>query len=213
MTNKIIAATVVVLSVAGLGWAWAEANREPEESAQVTEIKELAKEAFEEEKNDEESFEQRAEKFRQMGKLAESLSKDQMIKLADTFIPMMMKRHQQEVEAFFELSPAEQTAKLDEKIDEMEKWKAFGEKRRKEREEAAKRSEGVPKGGASGEGPRRERRGPWKNFTKEDRENMRRKFMDMTSPKTRAQFQEYRRMLNERRKERGLPEMRRRGGF
>ena len=211
MKKTIVLTSTLILTAGIIAWAWA-AHR-PEEDEKVAEMEDMIESAFaNEEEEENQTVEQKAERFRQMGKMAESLTVEQSLQLAKTFIPMMIKRREREMEKFFTLSPEEQQEKLDEQIDEEEKWREYAEQRRAERE-AEKSTDGGTAQSDQAETQNAEprRRGPWSKFSDKDRERMRRMFMDSTSPETRARFQEYRRMMNERRKERGLPPSRRGG--
>lgn len=209
--NKAIAVTTVLLVSAGV-FAWAWAARQPEEDTQVEEMKEMIHTTFSQEsENEDETVEEKAKRFQALGKMAESLTTQQSLKLAETFIPMMIKRRESELDKFFALPPEQQREELDKRIDEMEQWRAYGERRRQEREATSANSgaTGSQTDATANQDGQQRPRGPWSKFSKDDRERMRRLFMDSTSPKTRARFQEHRRMLNARRQERGMEPVRR----
>jgi hypothetical protein len=91
--------------------------------------------------------------------------------------------------AYFDLSADQRRAALDKQIDEMERMRKEFEKRR-----------------GQGGGPRM---GPPGGFGRGagggDRNQMRKRMLDNTSPQQRAMFDEYFRDVAQRRKERGLP--------
>ena len=98
---------------------------------------------------------------------------------------------QQRMDEFFALSPADQQKRLDEMIDRMLD-------RRKQREQN-------PPSGQNGQADRRgSGRQGWQNMTDAQRDTARKQRLDRTTPKMRAQFTEFRRMMNERMEQRGL---------
>lgn len=90
---------------------------------------------------------------------------------------------QQRMDQFFQLSPAEKRKQLDEMIDRMEN----------------RNRNSNPNAGRGGRGDR------GGNMSDAQRAQRGKERLDRTSPKMRAQFTEYRRLLNDRRAERGLP--------
>jgi len=90
---------------------------------------------------------------------------------------------QQRMDQFFQLSPADQRKQLDEMIDRMEN-----------RDRTPN-----PNAGRGGRG------GGGRNLSDAQRAQRGKERLDRTSPKMRAQFTEFRRLLNDRRAERGLP--------
>lgn len=107
---------------------------------------------------------------------------------------------QQRMDEFFALPQAEQKQRLDEMINRMVA-------RQNERERN-------PQVGNRGD---RGNRGGGRNMTEGQRDQRRKERIARTDPKSRAQFDQFRRMLNDRRQERGLPATggggRWRGGF
>ena len=119
---------------------------------------------------------------------------------------MMQKRQTQmeaELASFFSLPPKQRAAHLDKKIRD-------SAKRRKESES---RENGEGRGGRGrgrpDRGPESESKSPEEREVARDQ--MKRRMLDHTSPKLRAQMSEYRRAMNERREELGLPSRGRRG--
>lgn len=94
---------------------------------------------------------------------------------------------QQRMDEFFQLPPAEQRQRLDDMIDRMEQHA-------KERARNPSANRGGRGGGDGG-----------RNLTDAQRDQRRKERLDRTSPKMRAQFSEFGRLMNERRAERGLP--------
>ncbi len=207
--KKTVPILIVLFSIAAFGWAWA--NREPEEPEAVTEAKSVIETALAAEQIEEQSDEQRMETFKKLREMADAMPEEQRKQFRKAAEGMFISFMQQRMDEFFELPPEEQTEKLDKWIDRMEAGRVRREERRKQREQAAAANGGEAGESAStsDEGGRR-RRSPFGEVTPEKREERIRRRLDSTTPKMRAQFQEFRRMLKERRKERGLPEMRRR---
>ena len=110
-------------------------------------------------------------------------------------------RMEQELDAFFALPPDKQKVELDKRIDQMEKW-------RKDR--AARPQGDRGQRSANGRGGNGGNRG--RNASEQERNKWRKRMLDNTDPKQRAQWRAYRDMMNDRRKERGLPERRGGGG-
>jgi hypothetical protein len=117
----------------------------------------------------------------------EGLSEEQRMAFFESsmpiFVPLMAKRFEEEYDKFVELSPEEQRKKLDERIDQMEK----------------------------GGGP-----GPGGNRPPIDQKKMNeiaKKMLDWTTPEQRTKFENGMRMMNDRRKARGLQPMPPMGGF
>ncbi len=207
--KKTILITIAILLIAAFGWAWA--TREPEEPEAVTEAKAVLETALDAEKIEEQSDEQRMETFKKLREMADAMPEEQRDQFRKAAQGIFISFMQQRLDQFFELPPEEQTKKLDQWIDRMEAGRARREERRKEREQSTAADAGEtgesPATSDAGEG---RRRSPFGDVTPEKREERHRRRLDSTTPKMRAQFQEFFRMLNERRKERGMPEMQRR---
>ena len=110
----------------------------------------------------------------------QGLSDDQRREFFESSRPMFMQMAQRRMDEFFSLTPEEQAQRLDEIID---------------RQEAGQR-EG--RGERSNRGDRRPR-------TAGERSERMKRMLDRTTPEMRARFSEFRRLINERREERGLP--------
>jgi hypothetical protein len=126
--------------------------------------------------------------FQQM----QSLSDAQRQQLFERGRSFMQQRIQQEFASFFALSPAEQRKKLDAQVNDIIERRKSGQ------------GDGFgPPGG-------RER---FANLSQSQRDEFRKRRLDMIDPKSRAQMAEYREMLNDRLKERGQPPMEGPGPF
>ncbi len=114
--------------------------------------------------------------------------------------PPFIKQMQQRVVDFFDLPEDKRVAALDEQIDEMEKMRKRFEKRRAER---AGSGGGPGAGGRPpGGGPPGGNRG---SMDEKQRNDMRKRMLDNSTPQQRAMFGEYFRQVEDRRRQRGLP--------
>jgi hypothetical protein len=93
------------------------------------------------------------------------------------FVPLMAKQFEKRYDDFMAMSPEEQRAELDKRINEME-----------------------ARGGQGGPG-----RGGPPNMDPKRMDEFRKKMLDYTTPEQRAKFENGIQIFNERRKERGLP--------
>lgn len=134
-------------------------------------------------------------------------------------------RERAELASFFQLPPAQRQAELDRRIKADEErrkaWQAERDKRDQARaaegRQAASSAQGGDRGGrgpgGAGQGGGQGSGGPPGGTRTEDSRNARSKGrLDRTSPERRAQQAEYRRAMDARRKELGLPTGGRRGG-
>lgn len=127
------------------------------------------------------------------------------------FKSMMQKQQQklqQELADYFALPQGKRTAYLDRKIAESAK------RRKATAAKSGNRERGKRPTGRDAQGRRETRGGDRKERTPEQRESrrdeMKRRMLDKTTPQFRAQISEYRRAMNERREQRGLPPVSRR---
>lgn len=109
-----------------------------------------------------------------------------------------------EMGSYFALPPEQRQAELDRRLkaeaDRRAKWQAEREKREQER--AARTGDG---GGAAGRGPAAAGAAAPRGGTEESRLQRSKARLDRTTPETRAQQAEYRRALEARRNQLGLP--------
>lgn len=121
----------------------------------------------------------------------EALPMEQRFQVAQPFIKMMIKRRLTEFDRIMDLPPAERNKELDRQIDERQQRLAA----------LASNGGGGPQGSAGSQN--QERRG-FRDMSPEQRDEFRKKMLDMTTPETRAKMDAYRDALNDRREERGL---------
>ena len=163
------------------------------------------------------SRQQRDDLFRQMREEMGNLSEPEREQLRAQMREQFEERAQQEMDAFFALPETQRIAELDKHIDAMEARRRQFESRRRERstgdngpnmamtQRGATSTDARP-GGRSADGQSRGR-GDWRSMSPEQRNQRRVAMLDRSTPKQRAQRSEYFRLLRERRKQRGLPEM------
>lgn len=139
------------------------------------------------------SPEERKAKFTELRNEMKQLTDDQKWELSAP----MREKQKAEMDRYFALAPKERIKYLDEKID-------FGEKMRKEWEKKAGQSKPGPTptppgmlstGRTSGGSPK----------STEEQEKARKARLDRTSPEERAHSDQFRKEMNDRRKQRGLP--------
>jgi hypothetical protein len=179
-----LVALLLFLLIGGLGWA----VRSPSHLARA---QELQRELFEAKNLPPEERKARFEAFRSEVK---QLTEGQKREL---FAPMREKR-KAEMNRYFAMSPREKTKYLDDLIDRSEKMK-------KEWEQKGKANGGGPGGGPGGGfgfGPGGG--GGGKASTPQEKETRRKQALDNTSPEERAQRDQFRRDLDNRRRQRGL---------
>jgi hypothetical protein len=184
--RKIAIALVVVFASAAAAWAFGLfGGKDPV----VGEMQQLRDQMFQ--NRDLPETERRAqwENYRQR---MEGLTDAQRAALRQDGRNQWQQVAQQRMDEFFQLPPDQQRQRLDEMINRMEQ-------RRSQRGQnpAANRGGGGGRGG---------------NMTDAQRDQRRKERLDRTDAKTRAQFTEFGRRMNERRAERGLPPMQGRPG-
>lgn len=162
------------------------------------------------------SREQRDAARSELRQQVESLSPEQREQLFSARREQFEQQMDQRLNEFFDLPKEQRKAALDKMIDEMEKrrreWQQRGGPGDRQGQAGDRPNRGPgdrPAGDRSQGNGASERRGPRTDAERTERMKQR---LDSTSAETRAKRSEFRRLLNERRKERGLPEMRGPGG-
>jgi hypothetical protein len=181
--NAVLVGALVIVA-AGLGWAFWPSGPDP----QVARVVELQEKLF----GGNLPQADRRKAFEELRQEVEKLTPEQREKLMRDNPPPFARQMQKNIVAYFDLPADQRRAALDKQIDEMERMRKEFEKRRGERG-----------------GPHGARRGPpggfGGNMSAAQRNEMRKRMLDNTSPQQRAMFDEYFRDLAQRRKERGLP--------
>ena len=217
-----IAAGVAIFGLAGGAAYYAYAQMPDPE---VARLEEKGKELFQppaggDEPITPEVMEERHEQMEEFREEVDQLDESQRDQLREGFGRMMREHFMSEVRRFHTLTPEEQVEFLDEKIDQMEAMRQWGEQRR---QQAAAEGDdrpgppggppGGPGGGPPGGGPPPEgeegqaRSQPTPEERQERMEQFRRQFVSDTTPEERAQMAELMDRMNERREERGLEPM------
>ena len=198
--SRIIAATVVLAIGFGIFWA----VRHTSASAQIEKIKTLETQLASAEKLPEAERrtlrEQLRTEFRNLPEAdRERLGRERR----DGF----EKRMQERIHEVLSLPPAQRVAALDKQINEEEKRKKEWEQR-SQSGKAGKGKGGPGKGGAGKGGPGKGgagKGGGGRNLNDQAKNQFRKARLDNTSPRSRAEMVEYRRQMEQRRAERGLP--------
>lgn len=193
--KKTVVALLVVLGIGAVAYALLPAGPDPD----VVRVQQMQERLFD--PNTKMSDDERFKGFRELGEASRSLTDEQRMQVMRE--NPMAKRMRQSVVDYFNLPEKERVALLDKHIDEMEKMRKDFEKRMKERQ-----AQGGGPGGPGGRGPGGPGgppRGP--GGPGGDRNAMRKKMLDNTSPQERAMFSEYFEQMQQRRQERGLPPM------
>jgi hypothetical protein len=173
---------------------------------QLARAKELRQELFSPEARNLPPEERRA-KFEQYRAAVKQLSDDQRWELSAP----MREKQKAEMDRYFAMSPQEKVRHLDGLIDRSEKMRKEWEQRQKAGK-AGGRGPGGPGGGfafgppGGGGGPGGKAGGPGgRPRTPDEIEDRKKKALDRTTPEERARRDQFRRDLENRRKQRGLP--------
>ena len=188
--KTLLALTVIVLVIGGAAWAAAYFGGESD----LDRVRASASEMFGN-RDDDLSEDERRKQREDCRTQVESLSEEDRRALFNDW-------RQRSMERFEELASSEEErdAALDEQIDREEAMRERWEQRRQERADSDQ-SQGDQTRGDRG-------RGGWSRGPRDanSRNERRREMLDHTSPEFRAKMTEYRRLVKERRAERGLPD-------
>lgn len=187
MNNRNVAAAGALIA-ACLAWAWAfgwfESDRKYSDDPVVAKLEKQRDAAVPKlETMTEAERRTQRDTFR---KQMEGLSEEQRMAFFESsmpiFVPMMARQFEQRYDQFMALSSEEQQQELDKRIDEME---------------ARGRAPNSPESG----------RGGRPDLDPKRADAIRKKMLDWTTPQQRAKFEHGIQLLNDRRKQRGLPPM------
>ena len=185
--KKTVLALVTILGLGAVAWALLPQGPDP----QLVKVQQLQEKLFDPDAKIPEADRRKA--FGEFRQEVEKLTPDQRDSLRRD--NPFAKQMQQTVVSFFDLPEEKRVAALDKEIDRFEKFRKDMEKRRGQG--------GGPPGGFGNRG----------NMSEADRNAMRKKMLDNTSPQERAMFGEYMQQMQDRRKQRGLPTFGGPGGF
>ena len=215
---------IVILSgiaIIGVAVIWTITSSEPPEWKEVQQLQEELQTSMETDPDgsSESDTEKESRETRRWEKMAEYREKlnalpEKLQKAAkDQMRGMFVSRMEQRIDRVLSLPAEERDEELDKQIDEWDRRIASWEKKRQQENTAAKGENGDNQannnGNAGGttagnEKKKSGRRRGWMNASKEQRDTWRRELLSKTTPEQRAKWHEYRRLMDERRKERGL---------
>ena len=175
--KRIVLGAVVFLLLAGIAAAWFF------RSDPVDDVRQLRNQLFSEE-GKKLPPEERKEGFQKLATAMKNLTPQQRKEL----FAERQKKMSEDLDRFFKLSPEEQTAELDKRIDRMlaarKAWENGGK--------------GGPGFGGPG-GP-----GSWSKKSPQEREQFRQSALDFTTPQFQAQMADFRSQMNLRMQQRGI---------
>lgn len=227
--NKQITISAVALAAIGVAVTWVIIRREDPQLQEIRRLQGEIQQSVEspngeqpdnQEDRDKVRREKMAEYWEKVGALPEEQRKSVQSQMRNYFITRM----EQRIDRVLELPPEKRNAELDKQIDESD-----ARRRRWQQQEQAETKSAEVSGTTSqasssttddkqAEADKQQtnksstrRHGHWRNASLEQRNEWRRRLLANTTPEQRAKWQEYRRLVNQRRKERNLPE--RRGPF
>ena len=185
LTRSLIAAILVVACLLGFGGVqrWRAAR-------QVAKVQKLQQELFA--NGQQLPSEQRRAKFDELRQATAGLSDAQRRALAEP----MRQRREEEMKQYFEMPKAEKVKFLDQMIDRQEQA-------RRQRQQQPGGGGGGPPGFGGGPGGGRPPSGALGNGSGSD--DRRRSRLDQSSPEQRARMDQFRKDLDQRRSQRGLP--------
>lgn len=185
------AVVLLLLALGGLAWLLRPDPR-------LARAKELQKELFSGQAKNLSPDERKA-KFTEFREQVKQLTADQKWELSAP----MRERQKAEMDRYFALSPREKAKYLDERIDRSEKMR----REREQKQKSGQRQAGGRPGAGSGFGPGGGGFGAPGGTPRsaEEIEKRRREFLNRTTPEERARMDQFRKQMNDRRRQRGLP--------
>ncbi len=186
----VVAAVVIVLLAAGAAWALGMFGGD----AEFAELNQMRAQMFANRDLPDAERQQLREQFRTR---IDGLSEADRRRFFESSRGDWMQHAQERMDEFFALPEAERQARLDEMIDHM----LERQRQRAQNPDAGNR------------GPGRGGRGGWANLTDAQREQRAKQRLDRSTPKMRAQRDEFRRQMTQRMEERGVQSDGLRGGF
>jgi hypothetical protein len=191
---RVVLAILILFLLAGTTWAVRGANRAAKAVPMNAETEALYKE--QRSKGGWRSPSAREE----MRKKEEALSSDQREALRqqrEKDRKEWMEKEHQKMDNFFAMTPEQQRAELDKEIDRMQQR---SERKKDDGQGKGPRSDGQAKDGGSGGDPSAKGGGP----SLEQRDARMREMLNHTTPEQRAQWSNYRLMMQQRMQERGI---------
>lgn len=197
-----ISFAVVAVSAVGLAVAWATGYLGNPQMEELHRLQEEIQQTLDKPPEDTAEAEAdrsatRREKVAEYREKVRALPEDQQGVAQSQMRKFFVSQFEKRIDRVLSLPPEERNTELDQQIDE---WDERRKRWQQEREQNTETSDSQNKGG------RAHSRSRWRNSTPEQRSQWRRQLLANTTPQQRAKWQEYRRLMNQRRKERGLPQ-------
>lgn len=192
--KKWLVLSLIIMVAAGAAWTTAYLGQD----SQLDQVRASAQKVFSEE-NRELSDEDRRKQREEFRSQVEELSEEDRRELFQDWRKRSMERLEERVDNLLAMTEEERNEALDEMIDREEAMRERMQERRNNGESQGDRARGGDRG------PRRRGGGDAQSRNERGRE-----MLNATSPEFRAKMAEYRRLVKERRQERGLPDT---GGF
>lgn len=196
MTKKktiLIISTLTILVGSAIVYAYVRPD------PQLAEVREFREQM----RNSELPREEQRAQWAQYREMYNALPEEKQRILRDEDRERMEQRMEQRIDEFLALPAEERTERLDELIDRMEDMRQRWDQRRQQ--QASSGGGGGDGGQQAGRGRGQGRTG-WDRVNPEARNERRLAMLNNTTPERRAKWTEFRRQMNDRRKERGLPE-------
>ena len=214
--------TTLIVGLSGVAIAWGLIGGEPPEWQEVQRIQEELRTSMQSDRENESAEVQekrktvRWEKIEEYREKIETLPEQLQTKAREQMRNLFVSRMQQKIDLVLSLPPEERNEELDKQIDEWDRRVADWEKRREQQnakvsekkntseQETESNNSAEQNGEKSGKKKTARRHGWWSNASKEQRDTWRRELLSRTTAEDRAKWHEYRRLMENRRKERGF---------
>jgi len=214
--------TTLIVGLSGVAIAWGLIGGEPPEWQEVQRIQEELRTSMQSDRENESAEVQekrktlRWEKMEEYREKIETLPEQLQTKAREQMRNLFVSRMQQKIDLVLSLPPEERNEELDKQIDEWDRRMADWEKRREQQnakvsekkntseQETESNNSAEQNGEKSGKKKTARRHGWWSNASKEQRDTWRRELLSRTTAEDRAKWHEYRRLIENRRKERGF---------
>ena len=214
--------TTLIVGLSGVAIAWGLIGGEPPEWQEVQRIQEELRTSMQSDRENESAEVQekrktlRWEKMEEYREKIETLPEQLQTKAREQMRNLFVSRMQQKIDLVLSLPPEERNEELDKQIDEWDRRMADWEKRRGQQnakvsekkntseQETESNNSAEQNGEKSGKKKTARRHGWWSNASKEQRDTWRRELLSRTTAEDRAKWHEYRRLIENRRKERGF---------
>ena len=210
------------ISIVGVLVVWGLASSETPEWKEMQQLQDELRTSMESEREDNSDEAKinretlRSEKLAEYREKLEALPEKLQKTAREQMRGMFVSRMEERIDRVLLLPPEERNEELDKQIGEWDRRIASWEKRKQQDNAKTENKNGDGQTGNANdngnstnaaEGEKKKssrRRGWWTNASKEQRDTWRRELLSRTTPEQRAKWHEYRRLMDQRRKERGL---------